>query len=236
MRNAPGRSAQRTAALLLILSFSTTRGICEPSPASAVSAMTPEYQLSYEHMDAESQAAFLKMAPAEREAFLNYIEDSCRKSCVANRNTIDKVMGVWESVNVSVPAKVEATCTLNVRGEIIAEQGLSSLAAKDDESKLKKGSNYFLRTAKDEVIFRCPLRVRQVAGKDSVAKSDDAHYRWETHLVAIPELDGRTRGTRCLWCSPPAPPAAVEEEAEAEDDAPDEDEESGEEGGDQDEK
>lgn len=131
------------------------------------------------------------------------------KGCVSNQNSIDKLVGVWESQNVAIPnVTVEAKLVFDTKGALVgdvtgpAPTFITSTAANE---RLLNGSTVIYDYSKDMNIFTCPERSNIVGAEINGTKSE-TEYTWiskaKTGPTAVPapepKLNGKTRGT---WCN-----------------------------------
>lgn len=117
--------------------------------------------------------------------------DSSIRRCVSHRNTLDKRLGYWEAMNVAIPPSSEPEIRFRRDGVIESSRALDALNVPQD-SKLSAGSRAIVRDVDKVDCFRCP----RATGGDPGA----VDYVWSMAGRAIPELEGRTRGVRCLTC------------------------------------
>jgi hypothetical protein len=114
---------------------------------------------------------------------------SIERVCFANRTSIDKCVGVWESQFVALTPTAEPLwLELDTSGKIVRD-------------RLAPGGEILFKYTRDYNVFRCVMRVAQTGGE---FPTPETHYRWVYGKSRQDDLDGRTRGTRCLVHVPPA--------------------------------
>lgn len=104
-------------------------------------------------------------------------EYSRRRGCISNQSTVDKCVGVWESMNVELPADRDLWLDLGCNGTIAR---VSPDLGHDGDA------------------FWCPEQGKPAAGSA-------VHYRWMSRPDPIAALGGRTRGAVCLRHGESAP-------------------------------
>lgn len=128
------------------------------------------------------------------------------RGCEANATTIDKLVGVWESQNTTIPTGADGNyadleITLTGDGTIVScSPELEQLKA-GPGLELRAGSRALASFSKDPRIFQCPTREKKTWFKVNPIETEH-HYRWVAGGHAATALDGQTRGVDCLLHDP----------------------------------
>ena len=108
------------------------------------------------------------------------------RGCMSNRNSIDKMVGVWESQNVAIPADGLTVIVLSSHGRILKMQAPPSL-------KLRPAGLELYNFVKDRNVFVCPATYNW-----DPSTPEHPAYVWVMDSQPIAFLQGRPRGTFCL--------------------------------------
>lgn len=124
------------------------------------------------------------------------------RGCSSNQNSLDKAMGVWESEHAATPLDRDLWVEFRSDGTIARlspdmeawHAGLKVPPARP----LKAGSKAIYDYLKDLNVFCCPSRYNVLPG-DALVKAPEIHYRWISGPAPRKELNGRRRGTICIF-------------------------------------
>lgn len=137
------------------------------------------------------------------QMYTEFTSKSRARGCIANLNSIDKCVGVWESQNIAMRAKQDLWIELDTDGKIRRiSRDVAAMADKvPEKAQLLPGSAALFDYTKDVNLFRCPERVSALNSRTYDVKPAEVHYRWvqRSPEPAGEELGGRTRGTICLF-------------------------------------
>lgn len=134
--------------------------------------------------------------------YTEFTTSSRREACAANQLNVDKTVAVWETLNAAVPQDKVRSMQLDTNGVVKVESGLSDLSAAAGKS-LVVGSQALLEYSKDVNVFVCPERANNVGGPAQAHRLAEVHFEWECGPSTKPELNGKNRGTKCLFYGAP---------------------------------
>lgn len=130
--------------------------------------------------------------------YTEFTTQSRQRGCVSNQNSIDKAIGVWESQNVAIPTAPAGAITLNTVGRITASSYTTLAAPAASKLDMAAGASVIYNFTKDLNVFTCPERANIAGGEViNTAGGAETNYTWNISAVAIPALQGKTRGTVC---------------------------------------
>ncbi|MBI4861570.1 MAG: prepilin-type N-terminal cleavage/methylation domain-containing protein [Candidatus Riflebacteria bacterium] len=130
--------------------------------------------------------------------YTEFTTDSRRKGCVANANSINKNVGVWEAQFTAIPPNVLGTIAFNTKGEITQSSYGALAAPPAKQLNNGAGKNVIADYTKDLNVFVCPERVNIVGGLQQIRNAPEVDYTFTIDPAAPASLAGNKRGTVCI--------------------------------------